>query len=188
MQLLFDLFPVVIFFVAYKLADIYIATGAIIVAVILQIGLQYGLKRKVSTMALVSSVLVLVFGGLTLLIHDKAFIQWKPTVVNWLFAVAFLASQFVGGKPIVQRMLGEQIHLPAAAWTRLNLSWVAFFVVMGAANIYVAYTFAESVWVNFKLFGVLGLTVVFVVIQGIWLASKGEDVKPTETIPPGQES
>ena len=176
MQLLFDFLPVIAFFVAYKLAGIYVATGVIIAAVIVQTAVQWLRHRRVSTMALISAGLVLVFGGLTLLVHDKQFIQWKPTVVNWLFAIGFLASQFIGGQPLVQRMLGTHVELPRRSWTRLNLSWVVFFLVMGAANLYVAYNFAEATWVNFKLFGVLGLTVLFIGIQSAWISSKGQPV------------
>lgn len=172
MQFLFDIFPVIVFFAVYKLTDIYVATGAIIVAVVVQIAAQWLLKRKVSSMALISSVLVLVFGGLTLLIHDKAFIQWKVTVVNWLFAAAFLGSQVIGERPLIERMIGESVALERALWRRLNLVWSAFFIVLGALNLYVAYNFPEDVWVNFKLFGVLGLTLVFALGQGVWLSTK----------------
>jgi intracellular septation protein len=173
MQLLFDIFPVIVFFVVYKLADIYVATGAIIVAVIVQISAQWLLKRKISSMALTSSLLVLVFGGLTLLIRDKAFIQWKVTVVNWLFAAAFLGSLFVGERrPLIERMMGEAFPAERSVWVRLNLAWIAFFIFVGALNLYVAYNFSEATWVNFKLFGVIGLTVVFLVAQGFWLYSK----------------
>lgn len=172
MQLLFDFFPVIAFFVAYKLTDIYVATGVIIVAVIAQTAIQWIRHRKVSTMALISGALVLVFGGLTLLIHDKAFIQWKVTVVNWLFAGAFLATRFFGERTLIERMLGENIKLEQAHWRTLNLAWTAFFVVLGALNLYVAFNFSENVWVNFKMFGVLGLTLVFALAQGLWLASK----------------
>ncbi|MFO7305317.1 MAG: septation protein A [Gammaproteobacteria bacterium] len=172
MQLLFDFFPIIAFFVAYKLTDIYVATAVIIVAVLLQTAVQWVVNRKVNSMALISAALVLVFGGLTLAIHDKAFIQWKVTVVNWLFALGFLVSQFVGDKPIVERMLGEKISLGRDLWRRLNLIWVAFFFLLGALNLYVAYSFDENVWVNFKLFGVIGLTLLFILGQGIWIASK----------------
>lgn len=177
MQLLFDFFPVIAFFIAYKLSDIYVATGVILVAVLVQALVQWLRHRKLSPMMLTSAVLVLIFGGLTLLVHDKTFIQWKPTVVNWLFAVAFLISQFVGGQPLVQRMMGAQISLERSLWTKLNTLWIGFFVAMGAINLYVAYHFDENTWVNFKLFGILGLTLVFVVVQGVWLASK----MPAET-------
>ena len=178
MQLLFDLLPVVLFFVAYKLADIYVATAVLIVGVLLQTLISWLRHRKVSPMLLTSAVLVLVFGGLTLLVHDATFIKWKPTIVNWLFAAAFLASQFMKGPTVVQRLMGEQMKLePVSLWTRLNAMWVAFFVVVGALNLYVAYNFREEVWVDFKLYGTIGLTVLFALGQGFWLASK----MPTET-------
>ena len=172
MQLLFDFFPVIAFFVAYKLSDIYVATAVILVAVLLQAGIQWFRQRKLNTMMLTSAVLVVIFGGLTLLVHDKTFIQWKPTVVNWLFAIAFLVSQFVGKRPLIQRLMGSQVTLEPKMWTRLNFLWIAFFVLLGGINLYVAYNFDESTWVNFKLFGILGLTLAFVVVQGVWLASK----------------
>lgn len=177
MQLLFDFLPVIAFFAAYKLADIFVATGVLIVAVIVQSAVQWTRKRKLSSMHLVSAALVLVFGGLTLAIHDKAFIMWKPTIVNWLFAVAFLASQssWFGGRPLVQRLMTTneaEIRLPDASWRHLNLMWVAYFIVLGIANLLVFSYFDEATWVNFKLFGMLGLTLAFIVAQGLWLASR----------------
>lgn len=176
MQLLFDFLPIVLFFVAYKLEGIYVATGVLIVAVLAQTLVSWIRHRKVSAMLLTSAVLVLVFGGLTLLVHDAVFIKWKPTIVNWLFAAAFLASQFMKGPTIVQRLMGEKMTLEPALWTRLNLMWVAFFVVVGALNLYVAFNFSESTWVNFKLFGLMGLTLAFALAQGVWLARKSEQV------------
>jgi intracellular septation protein len=179
MQLLFDLFPVVLFFVAYKVADIYVATSVLIVAVLAQTLVSWIRHRKVSPMLLTSAVLVLIFGGLTLLIHDATFIKWKPTIVNWLFAAAFLGSQFMKGPTVVQRMMGEHVKLdPPSLWTRLNIMWVVFFVVVGAINLYVAFNFSESAWVNFKLFGLMGLTLAFALAQGVWLSRKGEHVVP----------
>lgn len=172
MQLLFDFFPVIAFFVAYKLADIYVATGVIIAAVLIQMGVQWVRHRKISPMMLISAVLVLVFGALTLLVHDKTFIQWKPTVLNWLFAAGFLVSQYIGEQPVIQRLMGASLELPRPVWLKLNLIWVAFFIIMGALNLYVAYSFSEATWVNFKLFGILGLTVAFALLQGVWLSSK----------------
>lgn len=172
MQLFFDFLPVFAFFVAYKVGGIYVATATIIVAVLIQAALQWRKQRKLSPMMLTSTVLVLIFGGITLLVHDKAFIQWKPTVLDWLFAAAFLASQFIGDQPLVQKLMGGQVQLAPSLWRTLNLMWVIFFGVMGALNIYVVYHFSEAVWVNFKLFGMLGLTLVFVLLQGIWLAGK----------------
>lgn len=175
MQLLFDFFPVIAFFVAYKVADIYVATGVIIVAVILQAGIQWLRHRKISPMALTSGVLVLIFGGLTLLIHDRAFIQWKVTIVNWLFAVAFCVSQFVGDRPLIERLLGDNLPLERSLWRRLNWAWAGFFLALGGVNLFVAYRYSESVWVDFKLFGVLGLTLLFALLQGFWLAKKVPD-------------
>ena len=173
MQLLFDFFPIIAFFVAYKVTgSIFVATGVIIVAVVVQTAMQWIRHRKVSTMALISAALVLVFGGLTLVVHDKTFIQWKVTVVNWLLAGAFLASHYFGDKPLIQRMMGENLSLERVLWRRLSWAWIGFFTLLGAINLYVAYNYPEAIWVNFKLFGVLGLTVVFALAQGVWLASK----------------
>lgn len=172
MQLLFDFFPVIAFFIAYKLSDIYVATGIIIVAVIVQSAVQWIRFRKISPMSLISGVLVLIFGGLTLVIHDKAFIQWKVSIVNWLFATAFLVSQFIGDKPLIERMLGDNMPLERALWRRLNWAWTLFFLILGSVNLFVAYNFSESVWVDFKVFGVLGMTLLFALLQGVWLASK----------------
>lgn len=183
MQLLFDFLPVIAFFAAYKITgDMFVATAVIIVAVVLQTAVQWIRTRKINQMALISGALVLVFGGLTLLIHDKAFIQWKVTVVNWLFAAAFLASAFFGERTLIQRMMGENLTLPAPLWRRLNWAWTGFFAAMGALNLYVAYGFSEEVWVNFKLFGLLGLTLAFALAQGLWLANK----LPPEAQPPAR--
>ena len=177
MQFLFDLLPVIAFFITYKLADIYIATGVLIVGVLLQTAISWIRFRKVSGMLLTSAALVLVFGGLTLLIHDATFIKWKPTVVNWLFAGAFLISQFLNGPTIVQRLMGENVTLADADWRRLNFMWIAFFLIAGALNLWVAFRFDEATWVNFKLFGLMGLTFLFAIGQGFWIARKTESTE-----------
>ena len=177
MQLFLDLLPVVAFFIAYKLAGIYVATAVLIVGVLAQTAWSWYRHRKVSPMLLTSAVLVLVFGGLTLLVHDAVFIKWKPTIVDWLFAAAFLVSQFWSGPTLVQRLMGEQVRIEPALWKRLNLMWVAFFAFCGALNLYVAFHFSEATWVNFKLFGLFGLTLVFALLQGIWIARHGETVQ-----------
>ena len=174
MQFLFDLFPVIAFFVAYKLWGIFVATAVLIVGVLAQTAVSWIRHRKVSPMLLTSAVLVLVFGGLTLWVRDPAFIKWKPSIVNWLFAAAFLVSQYLRGPTIIQRMLGENVTLVPADWRRLNLVWVGFFLVAGALNLYVAYRFDEATWVNFKLFGLMGLTLAFALLQGVWIARKTE--------------
>lgn len=170
MKFLYDFFPIVLFFIAYKLYGMYVATAVIIVASLLQVGFSWFRHRKVEKMHLITLVIVLVFGGLTLILQDPVFIKWKPTVVNWLFATAFLGSQFIGAKTLVERMMSTQIDLPSPVWRRLNLTWVVFFVVSGAANIYVAYNFSEDTWVNFKLFGVLGLTIAFIIVQAFYIS------------------
>ena len=123
-------------------------------------------------MMLISAVLVLVFGGLTLWIHDEAFIKWKVTVVNWLLAAGFLVSQFVGERPVVQRMMDGNITLERPLWLRLNSMWAGFFFILGAINLFVMFNFSTDAWAKFKVFGVIGLTLVFALLQGMWLASK----------------
>ena len=170
MKYLFDFFPVLLFFIAYKLFDIYVATAVIIGATFLQVGVFWLKHRRFQTSHLVTLVLVSGFGGATLLLHNPNFIKWKPTVLNWLFAAAFLGSQFIGEKSLVQRMMDQAVALPAAIWRRLNLSWVVFFIIMGAANLYVAFNFSENTWVNFKLFGIMGLTLLFVLLQALFIS------------------
>jgi intracellular septation protein len=126
--------------------------------------------RKVAAMQLVTLAILIIFGGLTLFLHDEQFIKWKPTVINWLFGGGFLASQFLGTKTVIERLMGANLTLPKPVWRRLNLGWVCFFFAMGGANLYVMSHFDRDTWVNFKLFGMLGLTVVFVVIQALYLS------------------
>ena len=181
MQLLFDFFPVLAFFVAYKLGGIYVATAVIMIAMTAQVSWQWFRQRKVSPMLLLSTLLVLVFGSITLLVHDKLFIQWKLTVLDWLFALAFLLAPYFGGQTLVQRLMGAQIALPPGQWRTLNWMWIVFFALIGALNVYVIYHYDEATWVNFKLFGTTGLTIVFVILQGVWLAGKLPKEPPTDT-------
>jgi len=177
MQFIVDLLPVIAFFVAYKLSGIYVATAVLIAGVLAQTVVSWIRFRKVSGMLLTTAALVLVFGGLTIYLHDATFIKWKPTIVNWLFAAVFLGSHFMRGPTVIQRMLGENATLATGDWSRLNLAWVAFFVGCGALNLYVAYRYAEATWVNFKLFGLMGLTLAFAVAQGFWIARKAEQAE-----------
>jgi intracellular septation protein len=172
MQLLIDFFPVIAFFAAYKLYGIYVATGVIIAAMAVQIAAQWFRHGTVSKMLLISGLLVAVFGGMTLVLRNPIFLQWKPTIVNALFAVVFLGSQFIGGKTLTERMMGHAVQLESSFWRQLNMMWVANFTLLGIANLYVVYNFDEATWVNFKLFGVLGITLAVVLIQGIWIAAK----------------
>jgi intracellular septation protein len=170
MKLLFDFFPILLFFIAYKLFDIYVATAVVIVATFFQVAIIWFKTRKVAAMQLATLVIIIIFGGLTLYLHDEQFIKWKPTVINWLFAIAFLASHIFGGQTAVERMLGASLTLPKPIWKRLNLGWIVFFLGMGGANLYVMSHFDRDVWVNFKLFGMLGLTMLFVALQSIYLS------------------
>jgi intracellular septation protein len=194
MKFFFDLFPIILFFAAYKLGDayperslhllnslgvvlppkatpgIFVATAVAIAATFVQIAWVWLHHRKVDTMLWVSLVLIAVFGGATLVLQDPLFIKWKPTVLYWLFAVVLLVSELVFGKNLIAAMMKAQIELPPPVWRKLNLSWAAFFAGMGALNLYVAYNFSEPTWVNFKLFGFLGIMLVFVLLQGLMLA------------------
>jgi intracellular septation protein len=170
MKFLFDFFPILLFFIAYKLEGIYVATAVAMAASFVQVGLHWYKHRRFENMHLVTLALIVVFGGLTLLLHDETFIKWKPTVINWLFGAVFLGSQFVGKQSIVERMMGANVSLPARVWTQLNLAWSAFFFFLGVANIYVMYNFDTDTWVNFKLFGMMGLTIAFIIGQAIYLS------------------
>jgi len=171
MKLLLDFLPVIIFFTVYKFSgDIILATAVLIPATLLQMAYTWFRTHRIEKMQLVTLGLVIVLGGATVLFDNKAFIQWKPTVVNWLFAAAFLISQFIGNKPIVQRLMESSIELPTRVWSRLNIGWVAFFIIMGIANLAVVYTLSEEAWVNFKLFGMLGCTLVFIIGQGFYIS------------------
>jgi len=179
MKLLFDFFPIFIFFVVYKLYGIFVATAALMVSAVVQVGWSWFRHRRVDTLYWVTLGLTLVLGGATLLLQDETFIKWKPTVVNWLFAAAFLISQYVGSKPILQRMMSANISLPNPIWARLNWSWIIFFTVIGAINLYVAFSghFTDDQWVDFKLFGMMGLTIVFVIGQAFYLS---RHIKPEQ--------
>lgn len=183
MKIFFDFLPVLLFFIAYKFYGIFVATAVVIVASLVQITFLWIKHRRLETMHLVTLVLVVLLGGATLLLQDETFIKWKPTAVNWLFALVFLASEFVGKKNIIQRMMESHLTITSPkVWTRLNILWVSFFLVMGLLNLYVAFNFETNTWVNFKLFGMMGLTLVFVFIQGVYLAyhiAPEEEKKPT---------
>ncbi len=198
MKQLFDFFPILLFFIVYKfyldLPDdwilsvngllpfmelkpgeakhaIYLATLTAIVATVIQVALVAMIRKKVEKMLLITLLLLLVFGGATLFLKDPVFIKWKPTAINWLFAIVFLGSHFIGDKPLVQRMMSQALEIEdRSVWARLNLAWVLFFVISGVVNLIVAFNFSEEIWVDFKLFGMLGLTLVFVIGQAFWLA------------------
>ena len=161
MKQFLDFLPLVVFFAFYKLYDIYAATTALIVATAIVLIYSWVRYRKVEKMALITFVLVAVFGGLTLFFHNDEFIKWKVTVIYALFAGALLFSQWVMKKPLIQRMLGKELALPQQVWSRLNLAWAVFFILCGLANIYIAFWLPQNIWVNFKVFGLTALTLVF---------------------------
>jgi intracellular septation protein len=199
MKLLFDFLPVILFFASFKYAEahkewaadratdwlgfmvsggvvgqqeapVLLATVVVIAATAAQIAWLLARRQKIDKMLWVSLGLVTVLGGATIWFHSETFIKWKPSVLYWAMAAALWTSQALFRKNLLQAMMGQQVDLPAAIWLRLNIGWVAFFVFMGLLNIYVAYSFPTSTWVNFKLFGSLGMTIVFMVAQGIYLS------------------
>ena len=174
MKFLFDLFPVILFFVAFKTWDIYVATAVAIGATFLQVGWLKLRGKRVEPMLWASLAIIAVFGGATLALQDETFIKWKPTVLYWLFG-AVLAGAALTGRNLIRMMLSDQVRLPEPVWSRLNWSWVGFFVFMGALNLYVAYNFSTDQWVNFKLFGGMGLMLLFVLAQALVLAKYVED-------------
>jgi len=190
-----EFLPIIIFFVAYKFYAqlpvslietinalglpalipaepthaIYFATLTAIIASAVSVLLHYWQAHQLNKNQTITFVLFLVFGGSTLLLRDPAFIQWKPSVINLLFAVIFLGSSLIGEKTMVERLMGAAMQVPQSIWRRLNMAWVSFFVTVAGLNLYVAYQFSEQIWVNFKLFGMLGLTFAFLIIQMVIL-------------------
>ncbi|MEM7252494.1 MAG: septation protein A [Pseudomonadota bacterium] len=196
-KLLFDFFPIILFFAAYQLPHesptegVIFATLVAVIANVIQVVYAKLRHGNVERMQWVTLGLFVVLGGLTVWFEDETFIKWKPTVVNWLFGLVFLGSQFIGKKPLVQRIMESQLTLPDPVWSRLNLMWVVFFIFSGVANLYVVFNYDTDTWVNFKLFGLLGITIVFVIVQSIYVmrhieepddppadAAEGSDPKP----------
>lgn len=170
MKLLFDFFPIIIFFVFFKFFGIFAATLAAMVISALQVGFFWLKHRKFEVAQVITLVLILVLGGATLFSHNEIFIKWKPTAIYLVLAAVFLGSQVLSEKPLIQHMMAGKINLPEKTWLRLNLSWVMFFCSMALLNIYVAYHFSTNTWVNFKLFGILGSTLIFGVLQSLYIA------------------
>jgi intracellular septation protein len=177
MKFLFDVFPVVLFFLAYKLADIYVATTVAIAATFAQVGWLKLRRRRVDPMLWASLGIIVVFGGATLALRDETFIKWKPTVLYWLFGAVLAGAELFFRRNLMRVMLGEQVSLPDPVWAKLNWSWIGFFALMGGANLFVAYHFSTDHWVNFKLFGGIGLMLLFVLGQALFLARHLEEGK-----------
>lgn len=181
MKMLIDFLPILAFFLTFKLVPppegVFYATGAAIASAAALAAFTWLQHRQVSRSQLIMLCVLVVLGGATLAFHDERFIKWKPTAVSWLMGMGFLGTQIFGEKTLVERMLGESLTAPHAVWQRLNLAWVLFFTAMGGLNLYVAFNFPTAAWVNFKLFGTLGLTLAFAFAQAFYLMRY--DVTPT---------
>jgi intracellular septation protein len=170
MKMFMDFFPIALFFIAFKLGGIYIATGVAMAATLLQIGWLYFRHGKVEPMQWVSLAIITLFGGATLLTHDETFIKWKPTILYWLMGGALLGGQLLFKRNLLMKIMSAQLNLPDPIWLRLLFAWVAFFAVMGVVNLWVAFNFDTDTWVNYKLFGGMGLMIVFVLLQAMYLS------------------
>nr|WP_306456414.1 septation protein A [Pseudomonas sp. LJDD11] len=192
-----DFIPLLLFFIVYKtdprtvellghqvsVGGIFSATAVLIISSVVVYGVLYFKQRMLEKSQWLTLGACLVFGSLTLAFHSETFLKWKAPVVNWLFALAFLGSHFIGDKPLVQRVMGHALTLPQAVWVRLNIAWIIFFVFSGAANLYVAFTY-QDFWVDFKVFGSLAMTLVFLVGQGLYLARYLSDSAPDSATKP----
>ena len=170
MKFLFDLFPVILFFTVFKWLGIYAATTAAIVATLGQIAWVKYRHGKVDGMLVASGVIIVVFGGATLLLHDETFIKWKPSVLYWLFATTLFFAEIIWNKNFIRSMMQAQVTLPDPVWRTLNHAWAGFFTLLGFLNLYVAYHFDTASWVNFKLFGTTGLMFAFIILQSVYLS------------------
>jgi intracellular septation protein len=173
-KFLFDFLPVIVFFVAFKVADIFVATALAIAVTVAQIGWALVKRRKIAPMQWASLVIIVVFGGATLILRDETFIKWKPSVLYWLSGLVFLGGLAFRAN-FVRAVMGEGVILPEAIWTRLAIAWGVFFLFMGTLNLWVAYHFSTEAWVNFKLFGGMGLILAFVLGQALWLSKYVQD-------------
>lgn len=183
MKLLVDFLPIVVFFIIYKFFGIYIATASAIAISVIQVAVCWFKDRYIPSLQWISLALLVVLGGGTLFLHNEILIKWKPTALHWAFAIAFIATQLLTEKPLIQRLMENNIALPKQVWFTLNISWTIFFIMMGIVNLFVAYHFDTNTWVNFKLFGMLGLTIVFAILQAIYLARHvRKDVEPEQNL------
>ncbi|MBB6582154.1 septation protein A [Ralstonia solanacearum] len=181
MKFLFDLFPVILFFIAFQVADIYVATKVAMVATVIQIAWVWLKHRKVDAMQWLSLLIVMVFGGATLILHNPIFIKWKLTVLYWLFAAILIGSATLFGKNLLRPLMEKQLSLPDKIWSQLNLAWGLFFASVGALNLYIVYSFSDKVWAYFKMFGQMGLMLAFMIAQGVWLAKYMEEPSASAT-------
>ncbi len=176
-KVLFDYLPIVLFFIAYLLFGFYVATWVIIITSAVQLATFWFVHKKVDKMHLIMFVLVAVLGTTTLILHDEIYLKWKPTVIYWLFAVVLIGSFWIGRQTIIQRMLGDKFEMAQTHWRKLNLAWALFFTALGFINVYVLYNFSTKAWVYFKLFGTLGLILVFAIIQAFYITRHATEIK-----------
>ena len=170
MKLLFDYFPILCFFIAFKFFGVYVATAVTMAACVVQNAVYWFIHKKFEKLHLMTLVSVLILGSFTLIFHNAIFIQWKPSIIYWIFATVLLFSHFFSRKNLLMRMLDDKIILPEKIWTHLNMAWAVFFIFLGCLNIYVIYHYSMNAWVNFKLFGTLSLTLVFAIVQAIYMS------------------
>jgi intracellular septation protein len=170
MQFAVDILPVIFFFLTFKLYGIYAATYVGIGAAVVQAGWTYYRHRRIELMQCISALSIIVLGSATIFFHQEMFIKWKPTVLNWIFALAFFAAPIFGEKTLVARMMEQNIQLPDPIWKALNRAWIGFFLLSGAINLLVAYNCSTETWVQFKLFGYLGMTLIFIIAQSIYIS------------------
>ena len=182
MKFLFDFFPVILFFVAFKVSDIFVATAVAIAATVVQIGWVLARGKKVTNMQWMSLAIIVIFGGATLILRDETFIKWKPSVLYWLAGVVFLGG-LAFGTNLVKAVMSEGLALPEPIWTKLCVAWGIFFLCKGTLNLWVAYNFSTETWVNFKLFGGIGLMVAFVIAQALWLSKYVHEEPPKDASP-----
>ncbi len=181
-NMLIDFIPVLLFFAAFKIYGIYVATTVGIVATAVQVLLTRFIRKKFDKQQVVTLVIFVLFGGLTLYFHDPIFVKWKPSIIFWIFGIAFLLSHFIGKKPLAQRMLEGMLEaqtaaVPATLWVRLNAAWAIFFIFLGTVNIYIAYHFSTDVWVNFKVYGIMLCLLAFSFAQAMCLSRYLTDTK-----------
>ena len=170
MKLLFEMFPIILFFTVYKFKDIYTATAVAIAASILQIVYTYIKNKKIEPPMLIGLAVIVIFGGATLIVHEELFIKWKPTVLYWIFSSILLIGRIVFKKNLIYELLHKQMEIPSHIWEKMNIMWILFFAAIGGLNLYIVYNYSTDTWVNFKLFGILGCMILFLVIQALIIA------------------
>ena len=173
MKFFTDLLPILAFFIVYKKFDIFYATAAAIIITVLQVLYSYLTSKKVEKVQIINLVVILVFGGMTILFQNETFIKWKPSVLYWVFGAILIFSKVVLKINLIQKFLSKQVMLPATDWDSLNVHWILFFLLMGFINIYIAYVYSLDTWVNFKLFGSTLLLIIFMIFQGVFIYKKG---------------